>query len=149
MGYGRQTWHSFRPPSWMCHLYQTGCSTRVNPNRKEAISSISAQFHYTPERNERVQVGGHCVKVKGRAELKIEKNLLERPLVTISPNYLIPTPTLSVLTSTYAKLTTGLGHRKVKNRTKSFPGKFGRGVLNLVALALTVTELFNKVCEKV
>ena len=32
------------------------------------------------------------------------------------------------------------------NRTETFPGKIGRGILNLVALALTV--LFNKVCEK-
>ena len=40
--------------------------------RKEAISSISAQFHYTPERYERVRVGWHCVKVKGHAELKIK-----------------------------------------------------------------------------
>ena len=30
-----------------------------------------------------------------------------------------------------------------------FPGKIDRGILNLVALALTVTELFNKVCGKV
>ena len=33
--------------------------------------------------------------------------------------------------------------------TEPFPGKIGRDILNLVALALTVTELFNKVCEKV
>ena len=45
-----------------------------------------------PERYERVGVGWHCAKVKGHAELKI-----------ISPNYFIPTPTVSVLTSTYAK----------------------------------------------
>ena len=32
---------------------------------------------------------------------------------------------------------------------ESFHGKIGRGILNLVALPLTVTELFNKVCEKV
>ena len=38
---------------------------------------------------------------------------------------------------------------QAKNRTEAFPGKIGRGILNLVALALTVTELFNKVCEKV
>ena len=38
---------------------------------------------------------------------------------------------------------------KPKNRTEPFPGKIGRGILNLVALALTVTELFNKVFEKV
>ena len=30
-----------------------------------------------------------------------------------------------------------------------FPGKIGRWILNLIALALTVTELFNKMCEKV
>ena len=40
------------------------------------------------------------------------------------------------------------GHR-AKNRTEPFPGKIGRGILNLVALALTVTGLFKKVCEKV
>ena len=40
------------------------------------------------------------------------------------------------------------GHR-AENRTEPFHGKIGRGILNLVALALTVTELFNKVCEKV
>ena len=38
---------------------------------------------------------------------------------------------------------------KAKHRTEPFPGKIGRGILNLVALALTVTELLNKVCEKV
>ena len=37
--------------------------------------------------------------------------------------------------------------QRAKNRTEPFPGKIGRGILNLVALALTVTELFNKVCE--
>ena len=35
------------------------------------------------------------------------------------------------------------------NRTAPFPGKICPGILNLVALALTVTELFNKLCEKV
>ena len=38
---------------------------------------------------------------------------------------------------------------RAKNRTEPFPGKIDRDILNLVALALTVTELFNKVCEKV
>ena len=75
----------------------------ISPNRKEAISSISAEFHHMPERYERVRVGWHCAKVKGHAELKIEKTE-KRPLVTISPNYIIPTPTVSVLTSTYANL---------------------------------------------
>ena len=32
------------------------------------------------------------------------------------------------------------GHRKLKKRTNPFPGKIGRGVLNLVALALTVID---------
>ena len=42
------------------------------------------------------------------------------------------------------------GHFELnKNRTEPFPGKIGREIFNLVALALTVTELFNKVCEKV
>ena len=36
-----------------------------------------------------------------------------------------------------------------KDTIKPFPGKIGRGILNLVALALKVTELLNKVCEKV
>ena len=67
-----------------------------------------------PERYERVRVGLHCAKVKGHAELKIVKTL-----VTISPNYIIPTPIVSVLTSTYAKLKkNGLGHRKVTSRHK-------------------------------
>ena len=35
-----------------------------------------------------------------------------------------------------------------KSKT-TLPCKIGRGIFNLVALALTVTELFNKVCEKV
>ena len=61
------------PPSWMCHSDRTGCWTRVSPNWKEAISSISAKIHHMPERYERVLVGWHCVKFKGRVELKIEK----------------------------------------------------------------------------
>ena len=36
-----------------------------------------------------------------------------------------------------------------KYKTEPFLCKIGRGILNLVALALTVTELFNKVCEQV
>ena len=39
------------------------------------------------------------------------------------------------------------GHRELK--IEPFPGKIGRGILNLAALALRVTELFNKMCEKV
>ena len=35
--------------------------------------SISAQFYHMPERHERVLVCWHCPKVKGHAELKIEK----------------------------------------------------------------------------
>ena len=35
----------------------------------------SMQFCHMPERYERVLVGWHCAKVKGRVELKIEKNL--------------------------------------------------------------------------
>ena len=77
MGYGRQKWHSFFnnwPPSWMCHSDRTGCWTWVSPHRKEAISLISAQFYHMPGRYERVCVGWHCAKVKGHAELKIEKS---------------------------------------------------------------------------
>ena len=40
------------------------------------------------------------------------------------------------------------GHKELKI-TDPFPGEIGRGTLNLVALALTVTVLFNQVCEKV
>ena len=35
--------------------------------------------------------------------------------------------------------------QRAKHRTNPFSGKIGRRILNLVALALTVTELFNKV----
>ena len=42
----------------------------------------------------------------------------------------------------------GARSQRAKNRTEPFPGEIGQGILNLVALALTVTELFNKVCEK-
>ena len=52
---------------------RTGCWTWVSPHRKEAISLISAQFYHMPGRYERVCVGWHCAKVKGHAELKIEK----------------------------------------------------------------------------
>ena len=62
------------PPSWMCHSDRTGCWTWVSPHRKEAISLISAQFYNMPGRYERVCVGWHCAKVKGHAELKIEKS---------------------------------------------------------------------------
>ena len=41
------------------------------------------------------------------------------------------------------------GAKRAKSRTEPFPSKIGRGILNLVALALTGPELFNKVCEKV
>ena len=43
----------------------------------------------------------------------------------------------------------GARSQRSKSGIESFPGKIGRGILNLVALALMVTELFNKVCEKV
>ena len=54
-----------------------------------------------------------------------------------------------MLTSQVATFVPGKGQRsqRAKNRTEPFPGKIGRGILNLVALALRVTELFNKVCE--
>ena len=38
------------------------------------MSLISAQFYNMPGRYERVCVGWHCAKVKGHAELKIEKS---------------------------------------------------------------------------
>ena len=47
--------------------------TGQRPHRKEAISLISAQFYNMPGRYERRCVGWHCAKVKGQAELKIEK----------------------------------------------------------------------------
>ena len=45
-----------------------------------------------------------CAKVKGHVELKIDKTQSKRPLVTISPNYTVPTLTVSVLTSTYTQI---------------------------------------------
>ena len=77
MGYGRQKWHSFFQqlaailnvpfrPNWLLVV--------VSPHRKEAMSLISAQFYNMPGRYERVCVGWHCAKVKGHAELKIEKS---------------------------------------------------------------------------
>ena len=90
-------------PSWMCHSDRTGCWTWVSPHRKEAMSSISAQFYHIPGRYERVYVGWHCAKVKGHAEFKNRKNLEWSPLFTISPNYTIPAPTVSVLMGTYTK----------------------------------------------
>ena len=42
----------------------------------------------------------------------------------------------------------GVRSQRAKNRTEPFPGKICQGILNLMALALTVTELFNNVCEK-
>ena len=62
------------PPSWMCHSDRTGCWTWVSPHRKEAMSLISAQFYHMAGRYERGCVGWHCAKVKGQAELKIEKS---------------------------------------------------------------------------
>ena len=38
------------------------------------MSLISAQFYNMPGRYERVCVGWHCAKVKGHAELNIEKS---------------------------------------------------------------------------
>ena len=78
MGYGRQKWHSFFQqlaailnvpfrPNWFLNL-------SYSPHRKEVISLISAQFYHMPGRYERVCVGWHCAKVKGHAELKIEKS---------------------------------------------------------------------------
>ena len=67
------------------------------------MSSISAQFYHMPGRYERGCVGWHCAKVKGHAELKNGKNLEQRSLFTISPNYIIPAPTVSVLMGTYTK----------------------------------------------
>ena len=56
-----------------------------------------------------------------------------------------------MLTSKVATFMPGQSCRlqRAKNRTEPFPGKIGQWILNLVVLALTVTELFHKVCEKV
>ena len=59
------------------------------------------QSHHMQESYERVR---KCAKVKGRIELKIDKSQSKRPLFTISPNYTIATPTVSVLTSTYTQI---------------------------------------------
>ena len=71
---------------------------------------ISAQIHHKQESYERVQ---KCAKVKGHAELKIE-NPRVKTLVTLSPNYTIPTLAVSAVTSTYANFKkSGLGHSKI------------------------------------
>ena len=67
------------------------------------MSLISAQFYHMPGRYERVCVGWHCAKVKGHAKVKNRTNLEKPPLFTISPNYTIPAPTVSVLMGTYTK----------------------------------------------
>ena len=54
-----------------------------------------------------------------------------------------------MLTSQVAIFVPEQRSKRAKNRTEPFPGKTGRGILNLVALALTVIELFNKVYENV
>ena len=41
--------------------------------RKHAVLSISPQFYHMPERHERVLERWHCAKVKGHAELIIQK----------------------------------------------------------------------------
>ena len=81
-------------------MYHSVKWTGASFNRMEAISSISAQIHHMQESYERVR---KCAKVKGHVELKIDQTQTKRPLVTISPNYTIPTPTISVLTSTYTQ----------------------------------------------
>ena len=108
MGYGRQRWHS--------HL---GCAIQIELVVELELALIERKqsrgfWHNSimAESYETVRVSRHCVKVKGHAEQKIEKPE-QRPLVTISPNYIIPTPTVSVLTSTYANLKKRLRHRKV------------------------------------
>ena len=60
------------------------------------MSLISAQFYNMPGRYERVCVGWHCAKVKGHAELKIEKSRVKTFIYE-------PAPTVSVVMSTYAK----------------------------------------------
>ena len=81
MGYGRQKWHSFF--STIGRHLECAIQTELvvelellnlSPHRKEAISLISAQFYHMPGRYERMCVGWHCAKVKGHAELKIEKS---------------------------------------------------------------------------
>ena len=70
--------------------------------------SISAQFYHMPERHERVLVRRHCAKVKGHAELKIEKLRVK----TLS--YDFPKLHHSKTKSFCAKfLKNGEGHKKV------------------------------------
>ena len=52
---------------------------------------------HMPDRYERVRVGWHCAKVKGHVELKIETPRVKTFSYTISLNYTIPTPTVSVV----------------------------------------------------
>ena len=59
------------------------------------------KIHHMQESYERVW---KCANVKCCVELKIDKAQSKRPLVTISPNYTIPTPTVLVLTSTYTQI---------------------------------------------
>ena len=96
----------------LCHSDRTGCWTRVSPNWKEAISSISTQFHHMPERYERVRVGWHCAKVKGHAELTIEKPRVK----TLSYDFtkLHHSNTNSFFANVHlCQFFYGLGHKKV------------------------------------
>ena len=57
----------------MCYSDWTDYWTWVSPNRKEAISLISAQFYHYARKIRKGSRRLHSAKVKGHAELKIEK----------------------------------------------------------------------------
>ena len=65
--------------------------------------SVSAQFYHMPARYERVRVGWHCAKVKGHAELKIEKPRV-KTLIYDFPKLHHSSPNSFGANVTYAKL---------------------------------------------
>ena len=97
----------------MCHSDRTGCSTRVSSNRKEANSSIAAQLHHMPERYERVSVGWHCAKVKGHAELKINKPRVKTLSYDLAELHHSNSNSVRANVHLCQFKKNGLGHRKV------------------------------------
>ena len=65
----------------------------------ELVVELELALTYVRKIYERVHVGWHCAKVKGHAELKIEKPRV-KTLSYDFPNYTIPTRTVSAVTST-------------------------------------------------
>ena len=117
MGRDRPKWHillqQLSGPSWMCHSGRNGCWTGVSFNRKEAISSISAQIHHMPERYERGLVGWHCAKVKGHAELKIEQPRVKTLSYDFPKLHHTNTNSFRANVHLHQIKKNGLGHRKV------------------------------------